>query len=175
MRITGYHSSACQVILSWKHGDTVGALYEEDWLQLNSWLPSCQDKSHKAFALLCFPNSSSLQHPCEWAVQHSTRCIWRFGYWNSLNILLPVRTFLFINHSTTVNVWHIDTVLFPWHDVTDLLFVFIRVFWCSAIYRSLLTTAFYSVGLNRVTRCFTSFVAQQENASGSALSEVTVN
>lgn len=73
------------------------------------------------------------------------------------------------------NVWHIDTILFPWQCMTDLLFVFIRVFWCSPIYCSLLTTALYSVEFNWVTRCFTSFFVQAETASGSSLSEVTVN
>lgn len=60
--------------------------------------------------------------------------------------------------------------------------LYLLVFWCGAIHSSLLTTALYSAGFNWVTRCFTSFLVEAENPSGSptplppsAPSEVRVN
>lgn len=45
--------------------------------------------------------------------------------------------------------------------------LYLLVFWCGAIHSSLLTTALYSAGFNWVTRCFTSFLVEAENPSGS--------
>lgn len=45
--------------------------------------------------------------------------------------------------------------------------LYLLVFWCGAIHSSLLTTALCSAAFNWVTRCFTSFLVEAENPSGS--------